>query len=130
MKIIDWERKGNLVRFYLGRDDLKDWFGDDWNDSPWEHNAGIVYDEFVLGVRDIVFPFNYNIFESNYWDSNHCKDDFKSGKIPFMCVADTKKADFVYSYSDAVERKDTVKFYMGEPMKLSGDGDIEVFKAL
>lgn len=30
MKIIDFERKGNLVRFYLGDDDLVEWYGDDW----------------------------------------------------------------------------------------------------
>lgn len=45
MKIIDFERKGNLVRFYLGDDDLEEWYGDDWNDTPYEHNAGQVYDE-------------------------------------------------------------------------------------
>lgn len=39
MKIIDFERKGNLVRFYLGDDDLAEWWGDDWNDTPYEHNA-------------------------------------------------------------------------------------------
>jgi len=25
MKIIDFERKGNLVRFYLGDDDMAEW---------------------------------------------------------------------------------------------------------
>ena len=29
MNIIYFERKGNLVRFYLGDDDLAEWYGDD-----------------------------------------------------------------------------------------------------
>ena len=39
MKIIGWDRKGNVVRFALGDDNLEYWSGDDWNDSPYEHNA-------------------------------------------------------------------------------------------
>lgn len=37
MKIIDFERKGNLVRFYLGDDDLAEWYGDDWNEIGRAH---------------------------------------------------------------------------------------------
>lgn len=39
MKIIGWNRKGNVVRFALGDDNLEYWSGDDWNSSPYEHNA-------------------------------------------------------------------------------------------
>lgn len=60
MKIIDFERKGNLVRFYLGDDDLHDWSGDDWNDTPYEYNAGQVYEMkagkahgFNRGMKDL-----------------------------------------------------------------------------
>ena len=35
MKVIDFERKGNVIRFYLGKDDLTEWWGDDWNDTPY-----------------------------------------------------------------------------------------------
>ncbi len=42
MKIIGWERKGNVVRLALGKDDLNDWSGDDWNDTPYEHNASSI----------------------------------------------------------------------------------------
>lgn len=40
MKIIYWEKKGNVVRFYLCAADLKDWGGDDWSNTTYEHNAG------------------------------------------------------------------------------------------
>lgn len=42
MQIIDMEKKGNVVRFYLGENG-KQW-GDDWNDAPYDCNAGTVYE--------------------------------------------------------------------------------------
>ena len=78
MKIIDFEKKGNIVRFYLG-EKTEDWgwtnpeykdytgetpswlkpkdtyYGDDWDDAPYEHNAGQVYEEFIKGQKDIAF---------------------------------------------------------------------------
>lgn len=58
MKIIDFEHSvgSNHVRFYLGADDLETWRGDDWNDYPWEYNAGRVYDEYIMGFCDVDFP--------------------------------------------------------------------------
>ena len=29
MKIIDFDKKGNIVRFYLGIDSIENWYGDD-----------------------------------------------------------------------------------------------------
>ena len=31
MKIIDFDEKGNVVRFYLGDDNCEDYWGDDWD---------------------------------------------------------------------------------------------------
>ena len=53
MKIIDFEPKGNAIRFYLGDDECNDYWGDDWNDRPYEHNAGIVYDRFIKSTADV-----------------------------------------------------------------------------
>jgi hypothetical protein len=63
MKIIDFERRGNVVRLYIGNDDLAEWWGDDWNDRPYEHNAGRVYDQYVAGHVDIAFPFDSLVLE-------------------------------------------------------------------
>jgi len=60
-EIIDFERKGNLIRLYLGKNG-KQW-GDDWDDVPYEHNAGRVYEEFIKGSCDIVVVFDYDIEE-------------------------------------------------------------------
>lgn len=73
MKIIDFERKGNLVRFYLGDDDLVEWYGDDWNDTPYEHNAERVYfaDRYGFSRDEIVSSMIYDMHTlSGYCDMN------------------------------------------------------------
>ena len=71
MKIIDWESKGNVIRFILGEDNDIAYWGDDWNDKPFEHNAGSVYSEFVKGYCDISFPFDYVIYNNFNYLINH-----------------------------------------------------------
>lgn len=36
-QIIDFKRKGNMVRFYIGKNGEQ--WGDDWNDAPYDCNA-------------------------------------------------------------------------------------------
>lgn len=121
MKIIDFERKGNLVRFYLGADDLTDYGGDDWDDRPYDCNAGRVYDEYVSGYIDIVFPFDYIVLEaSDDWEGNNvCKDDMVARIIPCIIAVppETYKDDY---YSDSfrhwVGADGILKFYFGDNM--------------
>ena len=98
-KIIDWECKGNVVRLYLGRPKLKDWWGDDWDDRPYEHNAGRVYDEFISGYIDIAFSFDCEVDEpcEGVDNSQYCKDSFKCGETPII--------------------KGTIHFYMQETLE-------------
>jgi hypothetical protein len=88
LKIIDWDRKGNVVRFYLGSADLKDWWGDDWDDVPYEHNAGTVYSEFVTTTIDIAFPFDVQVCEPDEGQVNspYSKDSFKTKKVPILNI--------------------------------------------
>lgn len=96
MKIIDFAKKGNVVRFYLGKDDLSEWYGDDWDDAPYEHNSGTVYDEFVSGILDVGFPFDWFVIEPEddwYYKSNspYCKDDFVRRDAPCIVVVPTEE---------------------------------------
>lgn len=91
MKIIDFQKKGQSVRFLLGEDNLEDWTGDDWNDMPYEHNAGGVYDEYVAGYIDITFGFDDIVLEpKDDWryqcNSPWCKDDMKARLVPCLLV--------------------------------------------
>lgn len=122
MKIIDFKKKGNLVRFYLGDDNLNDWYGDDWNDRPYEHNAGSVYDEFIVGHCDIVFPFDLIVAEPNEdWrnngNSDWCKDDMKERKVPCIIVVSEDDYWSDREFNKYLANDRAVKFYFGDPME-------------
>lgn len=96
MKVLDLERKGNLIRFYLGSDDLQKWYGDDWDDYPYELNAGPVYSSFVKMKIDVVLPYEVAILDAcevsyteelyNYSSSaeEQCKLDYINSDKPFV----------------------------------------------
>jgi hypothetical protein len=110
MQVIDFKRKGNVVRFYLGektpgwgwtRSDYTrngttpDWlkpsdryYGDDWDDRPYEHNAGQVYEEFIKGYKDIAFDFDDFVLEPccGTHNSRWCKDDMVTRRVPCIIV--------------------------------------------
>ncbi len=88
MKIIDADNKGNVLRVYFGEDSLgKNYYGDDWDDRPYEHNADGVYEEFISAYVDIYIPFSYNVCRAcdDMYNSPWCKNDFKRG-IPYLSI--------------------------------------------
>lgn len=127
MKIIDFERKGNLVRFYLGADDCTDYWGDDWDDAPYDCNAGMVYDQYVKAVIDMVFPFNALVLEPES-DYNtrvyYSKEDMKNRILPCIIVVPEKlTADtWKYRYDDWIGCDGITKFYFGDDMDTNMKG--------
>ncbi len=125
MKIIDFEKKGNVVRFYLGQDNLEDWYGDDWNDRPYEYNAGTVYDEFLAGYRDIAFDFDSVVLEpkddyENRGNSKYCKDDMRNRDVPCIIVVpdDVIEDNCCRDEFNRYVGSDRVtKFYFGDRME-------------
>lgn len=123
-KIIDFERKGNIVRFYLGADDCTDYCGDDWNDRPYEHNAGTVYDKYITEHIDVVFPFDCYVLDaaSDYCyqgNSPFSKDDFKAGHAPCLLIL-PPDADFLYadSYSYNLGNKRALHVYFNDDISV------------
>lgn len=89
MKIIDFERKGNVVRYYGGKDDCADYWGDGWDDCSYENNAGAVYDRFVSGYIDVAYPFDHLVLEpadTYYGESGRSKQDMIDCKVPCILV--------------------------------------------
>lgn len=131
MKIIDFEKKGNVVRFYLGEDNNEDYKGDDWDDAPYECNAERVYKEHVVGYRDMAFPFDFSVLEpkdSRYQISSRwCKDDMKARKVP--CIIAVPKPDDCHDdeFDRYVGGEKTIKFYFSDKMEPSDT--MMVFKA-
>ena len=93
MKIIDFERCGNIIGLYLGADDCNDYWGDDWNDAPYEHNAGRVYQEYIKGYVEFAFPLKYDICEAcdGYFNSPFSKEDMINRKVPCLTISTKPK---------------------------------------
>ena len=88
MKVIDYIKQGNVIRLYFGCDKIKDYYGDDWDDIPYEHNASLVYPEFIRGYYDIAFPLEYVVMEAStgYSNSPYSKNDLKKRVIPCLHI--------------------------------------------
>lgn len=122
LKIIDFEKKGNVVRFYLGDENDQDYWGDDWDDKPYDCNAGTVYDQYIKGHVDISFPFDDLVFEpADQWNDNVnvSKEDMKNRKIP--CIIDVPGELVKDSYggdtfTDWVGAKGIKKYYFGDKL--------------
>ena len=137
MKIIDFWKKGNVVRFYLGRDDCNDYHGDDWNDTPYEHNAGTVYDEYVVDYMDVVFPFDWLVMEPaqdyhNSGNSAFCKDDMRDRKVPCIVAVspdlydDSWRTDDEFNYW--LGNANAVKIYFNDPQHKLMDYDCIIIR--
>lgn len=132
LKIIDFIKKGNQVKFLLGDVTLKDWYGDDWNDSPYQDNAGKVYNEFIKGEKVYTFDFDDAVLEPccGNWNSRYTKDMMKNRTIPCIVVVDkslleeqirywgnTDEIPFG-DYAGAAENKLIKKFYFGDIIEI------------
>lgn len=115
-KILDFECFGNIIKLYLG-ETVNGIYGDDWNDTPYEHNAGTVYDKFYTDTVEIAFPLSTQVYEPcfGYDNSPYCKNDFLFRKVPFLLVGQLNDA---WKYSDfeyLLENVPTLnKLYIGD----------------
>lgn len=121
MQIIDIQKKGNVVRFYLGYNG-KQW-GDDWDDAPYDCNAGTVYEEYVNGTKDIAFTFDDLVLEpcDGTMNCGYCKEDMIKRKVPCLIVVPKEKyeEDFII-YNDFrhwIGSDGTKKYYFGDEME-------------
>lgn len=126
MKIIDFERKGNVIRFYLGADELESWHGDDWDDIPYEHNAGRVYNEFIAGYHDMMVPFDSTALEPSdgQLNSHWCKLDMAARAVPCIIIVPNKlEKQYYYSddFNDYVGAADVKRIYFGDKLEPNVD---------
>jgi hypothetical protein len=123
--ICDWQTKGNVVRLYCcDQDKYEDVCGDDWNDTPYEHNAGAVYDEYVDKIVDVYFDFDVVILEAEddytyEGNSPFSKKDFKEGKAPIFIAYWPEENDYwmgneYHLLAGAKNSNRILKYYMGD----------------
>ena len=130
MKIIDFEKHGNVVRFFLGEDDLSEWYGDDWDDVPYEYNAEEVYSEFVSGWFDVAWDAEWSVLEPRDGTNNsrYCKDDMRKQKVPCIILAVPDEDDWCPNDFDRhVGSVHTMKVYFGMKIDLESLQRIGVF---
>ena len=115
-KILDFECFGNIVKLYLGETTVGI-YGDDWNDTPYEHNAGTVYDKFYSKTVDIAFPLDTELFEPchGYMNSPYCKNDMLFRKIPFLLFGGIEDSWRYPNFDELLEKVPTLnKLYIGD----------------
>ena len=122
--IVDFYKKGNVVRFYIG-DITQDYWGDDWDDRPYEHNAGGVYDRYVDHTIDVAFPFDCDVLEpQDDWhyrgNTPFCKEDFKKRKAPCIIVVppNEEKEWNENCYSECCTDENVIKFFYGDGLEV------------
>lgn len=124
LKIIDFHKKGNVVRFYLGEEDLTDYWGDDWNDRPYDCNAGTIYDQYVSGHVDIAFPFDYMVLEPCDTFADYCncsKEDMMNRNTPCIIVVPPKMLGNSWdddNYSHWVGSDKVIRFYFEDKLNV------------
>lgn len=125
MVICDWETKGNVVRLYLCKEeDYNEVWGDDWNDIPYEHNAGRVYDEYIHWIVDLYFSWNVDVLEAkDDWgyqgNSPYSKENFKDRLAPIFITYWLDEGEWswdkCYSRFQGADNSNKIfKFYMGD----------------
>lgn len=125
MKVIDFDTRGNVIRLYFGKDDDNDYWGDDWDDVPYEHNAGEVYEKYIKDIKQYAFSFNYYVLTpENDWHYNgnspFSKDDMKDKKCPCIIIKKIKDEyewDSEYSKFLGSEQNDVLKIYFNDDYK-------------
>ena len=117
MFVVDFSTKGNVVLLAFGHDE--DYWGDDFDDASWEHNAGSVDERYVDEYRCYAFPFKFNVCSSkedwNYrGNSPYSKEDFKNQKAPCLIIHNLRDS-WVEPYSKLLGAKsdDVLPIYFG-----------------
>lgn len=141
--IIDFAHKGSVIRFTLGRwtpewgwfnpdhvdppgtgvkrEFIDHYYGDDWDDIPYECNAGEVYDEFVYGHIDLAVPYGWKVIEpcAGECSSRWCKDDMADRKVPCLLLVPEQLINndnrYDEDFSSWIGVDGVIRVYFGDP---------------
>jgi len=79
-----------VLTLYITKGDVENFWGDDWDDVPYEHNAGTVYDQFVDSKMLLYLnTYNYNVLRASYGYSSsspYSKNMLRDEDITYMTV--------------------------------------------
>lgn len=118
LKIIDFYISGNQMKLYLGEPSENNYWGDDWDDAPYEHNAGTVYSDFVKDIVVVNF-LGDELVEicEKYTNSPFSKEDFKNG-APFAYIENENEEYSMHQIrrNNIFDNNNIRKFYFNTPI--------------
>ena len=122
MKIIDFEKRGNVIRFYCGKDNCDDYWGDDWNDRPYEHNAERVYSEYIEEYIDVAVDMDYHVMEpADDWRYNNntpfSKEDMKKRSVPCIIIVPEDDSYVSEEFNRYAVSDNVDKIYFGDSIE-------------
>ncbi len=116
--IVDFELYSNQLVLFLGKPNIADYHGDDWDDSPYDCNAGTVYREYYEDMVILNFDENFEVIEPKYGYLNtpYCKNDMKNKKVPCILYQNVNllPAHKYYNFAEAWASKGYNEIYMGD----------------
>lgn len=125
-KIIDWEvsadrLRGGILKLYFGDIDCEEYTGDDWNDRPYQLNAGPVYKEFTKKILYIIFnPELYSLDDAHeLYDIDMSKNAIKNSENKLICRA--------RYYQDAAN---SILYHLGDCVSFPNDAVKEYYKLI
>lgn len=72
------------VAFFTSNE-LSDQWGDDWNDAPFEHNAGYPYENGAIIIRiEYSAPIEYQTPENGQLNSHYSVQEINKGVVPWL----------------------------------------------
>ena len=92
---------GEPIKMYFTNNSLNDQWGDDWDDVPYEHNAGEPYEDDDHQIIKIQFMDNI-VSEiitprTNVDNSNYSVQDINNKIVPWISINFDNKSDFIYA---------------------------------
>lgn len=99
-EIIDFECKGNAIRFYLGENGEQ--YGEGWYIDDYNVNSGKVDDKYISGVKDIYIDFDVFIFEPSRQFS---KETIRDNRLPCLNIGGitVRFGDSIYSVMNVLK---------------------------
>lgn len=71
-------------RAFFTNKDFKEQWGDDWDDAPYEHNAGYPYEDGVYKIISLYFYADLNEPNFSYINSPYSVEDINNGAIAWL----------------------------------------------
>lgn len=114
MKIVGYQTKGNMIRFYLGSPDLKPKFPKSEQDWLLPKAVGIYpYGDFVIGYRDVVVSWDKTVFSNQYTPL----DEVRNRIAPLVVIFNSDEADTPIAFNKYKSAKDAICYYFWDDME-------------